>query len=328
MFSRILRKLTGWRRPALRPGHRPAKTWTDFQRLRRGGKEPGYRRLNKLEVAELAAAIGVPVPEQLRTYSTVADIDLASLPERFVLKPDGAKSREGVLLLHRQPGGEFRDALRRRSLTAEEIFGELEGVARLHAERFPKRPPIHFLAEELLLPDDGSDRIPFDYKALTAGGEVLFIFQVDRNHAVPAAAFFHRDFEVRPGDPAAVSAYRSLQPGEPVVPRYADDILDIARRVTAHLRTPFASIDCYSTSRGAVLGEITLTPGGPYYGNMYRLAPALEIALGAAYLRGYRELGLEPATVPTEYAIKHRGGYRRVVDENGLSLDGYAGLRR
>lgn len=321
MLSKILRALGVSKGPDLRPGHRAPRTWTDFQRIRMSGREPGYKRLDKIDVAALAASINVRVPERYRTFETVSDVAFDGHPDQFVLKPDASHSRAGVMLLRRRPDGLYTDALRKRTLSTKQILDELRAVSEAVRRRSPDRPPLKFLTEELLIPDDGSERVPLDYKAFTFGGEVRFILQVDRNTSPTEIAFFKNEFEVS-GEPPAVSSYDTARQGLPIVPVHAEGILDIARRVTLHMKTPFASIDCYSTSRGAMLGEITQTPGGPYYGDMYRFTAEYEALLGAAYRHAYEQLGMQPRQVRLEYLIRKGGREARIVGADGLSMDG------
>ena len=70
------------------------------------------------------------------------------------------------------------------------------------------------------------------------------------------------------------------------------DLMDFASEVSKLIRVPFASIDVYSTESGPLLGEITLTPGGIYYGEHYILSKAQERLMGRMWLEAKEELKL------------------------------------
>ena len=48
-----------------------------------------------------------------------------------------------------------------------------------------------------------------------------------------------------------------------------ESLLHLARRASVATPAPFASFDMYSSTRGPLLGEVTLVPGGFYFGKYF-----------------------------------------------------------
>jgi hypothetical protein len=87
------------------------------------------------------------------------------------------------------------------------------------------------------------------------------------------------------------------------MPKCADDILRFAKRACAHAATPFARVDCYATSDGAIVGELTLTPGSAYYGSVFKFTSAFNEELGRAWCEANGRLGRENPKVPNDYVV-------------------------
>ena len=59
-------------------------------------------------------------------------------------------------------------------------------------------------------------------------------------------------------------------------------MLDVASKISIIINSPFISVDMFSSSSGggAVIGELTPAPGGPYYGDMYKFTESFDLELG------------------------------------------------
>ena len=101
--------------------------------------------------------------------------------------------------------------------------------------------------------------------------------------------------------------------GVPRIPKCSNEILELAKKITLDLNAPFISVDCYATNNGARYGELTYTPGGPWYGTMYRFSNVYDIELGTEWLNALKRLGLEIPLVESSFNINYRGKVVRSV---------------
>src|SRR5690606_31940693 len=100
---------------------------------------------NKLQVREKLLALGAPVAELYATYDVASQIDLAALPDEFVLKPHNLWSKTGVFVLQRLGGGVYWDAMSQSELTAQQIADAWERLSQEWSAR--GRAPV-IMAEE------------------------------------------------------------------------------------------------------------------------------------------------------------------------------------
>lgn len=286
---------------------RPPLRWTEYAHLRFTRRDPLKPVIDKVRTAALIRDNGLRGPEVYGVFERVEDVDFAALPDRFVLKPTGLNGKRGVMLLERRRRGllarladrlrgrsvpEFWDAMQGRPLSLAAIRDEQNSWRAAHGGK--RGEPLRFIVEERILGENGADAIPFDYKVYVFAGQPRFILQLDRNVSPPGAAFFDGDFTpMKTGDPRVTHGAQS-QPTAPVVPRCAADILATAATLSRALDTPFISIDCYATARGAVVGEITVAPGGPYAKASFRFSDAYDRQMGAWWTEAMARTG-QPA---------------------------------
>ncbi|MBG6192413.1 hypothetical protein IWX64_003385 [Arthrobacter sp. CAN_A212] len=236
---------------------------------------------DKLKCYEFCRDNGFAAVEVLRKFDTPSDITIENLPREFVIKPSLQHSTRGVMVLE-QRNGIFYDHLRRRSLTIEEIMTE-------QAKYFDQTKSLskRIMIEEKIL-DQDDFAVPRDFKAYAFKGEVALIVEIDRNVSPAGSSWF--DGEFAPIEDDRVTCDRSFVTIKPSVrPRNWESILDLAQRVSAAIPTPFASIDMYATRRGPLVGEITLTPGGLYYGKYYQLSQKQQELMGLMWQKASRE---------------------------------------
>ena len=87
----------------------------------------------------------------------------------------------------------------------------------------------------------------------------------------------------------------------------------MARQVTLKLEAPFVSVDCFATPDGPMLGELTHTPGGPWYQGMYSFSPEFDLELGQAWRDALVRLGLPEVYVSVPYHVKNNGQILRTI---------------
>ncbi|WP_462418793.1 ATP-grasp fold amidoligase family protein [Kytococcus sp. Marseille-QA3725] len=210
----------------------------------------------KLENFALAASHGVQPPTLYAIWRKAEEVDLSGLPDEFVLKSNGGAGSLGVYPLRRVPGEEdtfeVADDTRRR-ITGAEV------VERLTTNRKLSRP---WFAEELLVPDVGEGGLPSDYKLFSFYGKVGFGFT---RHAPlhrgvegwqDAQEFRYFDGEGRDIEMRTRRSRRDV-PMSPLLP----EMIEAAERLSAAVPLPFVRVDLYGTTKGVVMGEITMLPG-------------------------------------------------------------------
>lgn len=283
-------------------------TWTDFCRLRWTGREKVPSRIGKNGLRSYLISKGIPHLRMLRSFSSASEISFDGLPGSFVLKPEGLWSSKGVMVLHRIADTNlFFEAMKRTILSSAEIMREQMSLQK-QAGR-----DIGFIIEEKAVDEDISYLVPLDYKVFTFFGRVKFILQVDRNHDKPKLNFFDEDFEPITDGRVFLPNGREERLGVPRRPRCANELIKMAAEVTIDLKIPFVSVDCYATKDGGRYGELTHTPGGPWFGLMYRFSDAFDRELGQEWARAATALGREIALMEAKYDIDLRGKVVRTV---------------
>lgn len=207
----------------------------------------------------------------LRIFDSPEDIDLSGLPKEFVVKPTLQSSTKGVMVLKRTESV-YWDSLRRRDLTIELIRSEQAILFEA-----TNSPDNKIIVEEKI--NDVAGLIPRDYKAYAFGGEIALILEIDRNTTPSSAAWFDHRFEPIT-DQRVVTNPKYVSERKGNRPDSWRSLLNLAAFVSAGLPTAFASIDMYCTENGPVIGEITLAPGGLYYGEHFQLSDDEDLRWG------------------------------------------------
>jgi hypothetical protein len=254
----------------------------DFiERLRERGA--GKERLvpwqlhDKLRCYEFCAMVGLPTPTLLRTFDDPAEIDLSGLPDEFVLKPTYESSSRGVMVLARSPEG-YVERMRKKTLTPDQVRAGQQELFDASTKAVKR-----LMVEELVRESDGRP-IPRDFKAYCFQGEVAFILELDR---------FDGAFEPLPAGWIHTNE-RYLQAKEHERPTDWTAMLNLARRASVAVPAPFVSIDMFASHRGPLIGEVTLVPGGFYFGEYFTPCPEADAAAGAMWERACERLGRSP----------------------------------
>lgn len=268
-------------------GPRRARRFTEFQRAkmpRRARRHVG----NKLKDRDVAVAVGIRTAQLLATYDRPEEIDLGALPDRFVLKATNMSAMRGVYLIVKH-ANQYYDMHSRRAYSADELITGLAKPRKKVSGKVVSPFAAAVIAEELIVGENGASQIPFDYKMYTFDGTVRLVVQIDRNVVPPAVAFFDQDFE--PVDDHCIRLSEAAQRGVPRRPTNWRQLLEAAQRISLHLDVPFVSVDVYTTGDDVVLGELTGSPGGPYFG-MWRFSDEFDAELGTYYKMALRRRGV------------------------------------
>ncbi|MEJ5866173.1 ATP-grasp fold amidoligase family protein [Pseudokineococcus sp. 5B2Z-1] len=253
-------------------------------------RDPVFDVNSKTDSAAWADRMGVRRPAVHARVPRAQDLPWAELPERFVVKPVHGAASRGVHLLERR-GAALVDVRDGASLTEDAVVERLSGLAAdglVSAET---------LVEELVLDPLFPGAAPADWKFTTFFGDVgLIEGKVGTSGGPRWRAFDDAWRPVGPGYAFNRSWDESIRP-----PLHADDLLTLARRISAAVPRPFVRVDLYDSLEGPVFGEITPEPGGPgaYRPDLdRRLGEAWEAAEGRLLARAARAGWLDPADHP------------------------------
>lgn len=274
-------------------------TWQDYMEIRVKGQErpmPWYLH-DKLKCYNFCERHGIPTAEVLRVFETPDQIDLVGLEGPFVLKPTLQSSMKGVMVLSADESG-YYDELRDRRLSMDDI---LEEQTRYFEQT--KAAGKKIIIEKKIDDADGH-KIPLDYKAYAFNGEVSLMLVVDRNQTRSVVSWFDGDFKPIRDDRVQYKAnFEHHREGQ--IPDNAEEMIAVASKASSLIETPFARIDMYSTTRGVIVGEITLVPGGLYYGNQYFLSDGQQELMGLHWEKALNELGRTEEIIPTSPSKRH-----------------------
>lgn len=249
--------------------------WHEYLRRRIDGEEPDVPWFlhDKLECARFCEAHSLPFVPILRHFNTPSEISLEGLPTEFVLKPTQLHSAQGVMVLTEHADG-YHEAFLDRVLSTEQI-------KQLQQEVFD-RPELNqrhlsgnrLIIEEKVVDADGY-AIPRDFKAYAFAGRVELILVIDRNTRPHTVQWFDR--QLKPISEQRITYNpRKVTVGDVDMTEIGPEIVRIGDSASLAVPTPFCRIDLYRSVQGLVVGEITLTPGGLYFGRSYTLSRAYE----------------------------------------------------
>lgn len=218
-----------------------------------------------------AARMGLRQPALVGEWPRAGAVPWGDLPSSVVVKPVRGAASRGVHLLRRQGSG-WRDLGRQRDVSTEAVVGDLDAAAAA------RRISAAVVAEELVLDARHPAEPPVDWKIVTFFGRIGLVQAKvgDRDRAGRATArwrFFDEDWR----DLGAASARRVL---DPTIERalHADEVLAMARRVSAAVPWPMLRVDLFDGRDGVVFGEVTPEPGG-----VQRLRRDLDLQLGSMW---------------------------------------------
>ncbi|QNL51645.1 hypothetical protein H8S90_08765 [Olivibacter sp. SDN3] len=205
------------------------------------------RRLsNKLNAKEFAQLNGCKTSELYWKGRNVEKIDFSTLPAQYVIRPTRGSGCTGVFLMN-----DGLNLLDNKRYSPEEIVLLLRACV----SEFPNQ---HILVEEFLQNEAGEYLIPVDYKFYCFNGKIAGISVINRfgNHG-GTRSFFNEDWI--PMKPLLFSfPYDNIS--EQAKPKCFDEMVEQVKKLSK-IYGIFVRIDFYATSKGAVFGEFTPTPG-------------------------------------------------------------------
>ena len=206
----------------------------------------------KTEGAEFVKSLGFQTPRIHEIVPSLNSIpQFEQLGPSFVIKPKSGFSSNGVFVM--KEGVNLLDGL---VWSRQQIIDNLSSLLTIDANE-----PIKIIIEELLIPWDGSERIPHDYKFYTFGEEIAFCHIIERNignnKLVNKGCYV--DVNFLPIKEQIVGLYGNENMFEK--PDCWDELVRTAKKLGGAVNQ-FTRVDLYATSRGVVFGEFTPTPHG------------------------------------------------------------------
>lgn len=228
-------------------------------------------------------SLGIPTPKQIRSFSSVEDIDLGGLPDQFVIKPTFMSSSYGVMVLDRTDNG-FYDHLRKRPLTIDAIREEQQK----HADSV-RRPIKEWIVEEKVVDAEGA-AVPDDWKFFTFQGRIGLAHRTVRG-ARNTHHFYDGDFMPIPVESGLLTTNEKIiDRAVSSPPESWRTFLNYARRISVAVPSPFVRVDMYNTPTGPVFGEFTLVPGTFFYEDREKMHPPLSTRMGRMWVEAELDL--------------------------------------
>ncbi len=255
--------------------------FTDFIQAHVEKSDPNRIYIDKLMTRKMVSECSVSLPEIYFEKDSIDDVDFSTLPDPVVLKLSNLASKRGVFILYRVRGGYF-EQLRGRLMSQEEVVSLLKGVF--------KKNKSKVIAEELVQGENGPLEIPFDYKLFVFDGRVELVEQVNRNTPMDELAFFDGEFDPLEGGKVMVQK-KHTKSGKHIRPKNCKELLRLAKGISIKINRPFIRVDVYTTGEKVYVGELTPTPGGAYFGNLFRFSDGFDKYLGGKMVSGYIKRG-------------------------------------
>ena len=256
--------------------------WTEYQKLRVTGQEnnvPWWTN-DKLRLSKFLQENQLPTPKIYNVWNRPNEVDLFNVPTKeFVLKPSVMHSAMGVMVLKKYEDSElFFDSLSNKDLSIEDIIK----IQETQYEKCKFKGSYKIFMEEKINSAEEVGDIPFDYKIYCFYGIPKMICQINRNVKPPEVAFFDGEFRPLNLNKCIISNWKLINEGKHILPLNWQYMLDVASKISIIINSPFISVDMFSSSSGggAVIGELTPAPGGPYYGDMYKFTESFDLELG------------------------------------------------
>lgn len=223
----------------------PMSAWT---------RADNWQRLleNKHNSREFAKMHGCRVPDLYWQGKDFKTIDFESLPHQYVIRPTVGHSARLVYLMQGNT-----NLLDNCTYTKEAVVAEMFSVS-------VQNPATEFLCEEFLTDENGTHRIPDDYKFYMFNGEVACIQVINRfgprkEGVKGTAQYYDESWNII--SKLKKSAYSEGKYQPP--PKCLQEMISYAKTLSKAYRI-FVRVDLYATQKGAVFGEFCPTPARGY----------------------------------------------------------------
>lgn len=199
---------------------------------------------NKYNAKQFALKMGCKVADLYWKGRDVETIDFSRLPDQYVIRPTIGHSSGNVFIMNN-----------RLNLFDNLVYTETEIRQKLHA-RLAELPRLEFLIEEFLQEQPGTYKVLNDYKFFCFNGEIASCQLINR---LGPKAGFGSFYDAHWNPMEAVHPGYTLVPAQPA-PACLEEMVAHVKRLSCTYGI-FCRIDFYATTKGAVFGEFTPTPG-------------------------------------------------------------------
>jgi hypothetical protein len=200
---------------------------------------------NKWNSREFAIKQGGRVPKLYWFGLTDNEPPLASLPSHFVIRPVFGWNSHGVLVI-----AAGRELIRNRAAPLSELKDMLP-------RSLEGRASVPILIEEFVRAEDGSYRLPLEYKCHTFGDTVGAVEVIDRSGGLNSG----KNRYYTPAWQPFSQRMHSMRMDETVRDRPAclAAMLELAMKIGAAIGT-YARLDFFASDEGCVFNEFTELP--------------------------------------------------------------------
>lgn len=219
--------------------HQPLEDWRDETLWQR-------RLSNKLNAKEFAQLNGCKTATLYWKGRDVEQIDFSALPAQYVIRPTRGSGCTGVFIMNN--GLNLFD---NKHYAPEEIRSLLKECV----NEFPNQ---NVLVEEFLQNEAGEYEIPVDYKFYCFNGKIAGLGVINRLGPLKGTCSFFNEHWI-PIEPLTFSYPYDYRSGQ-VKPKCFDEMVEQVKKLSK-IYGIFVRLDFYATSKGAVFGEFTPTPG-------------------------------------------------------------------
>lgn len=180
-------------------------------------------------------------------WNALDEIDVNSLPDKFVLKTTGGGGSTGVVICNDKSKFDY-DAVKRKLKKSSE-----RNIYKNFREWPYKNVRPRFIAEQLLEMPDGSDLM--DYKFFCFNGEPKYCQVISGRNDVMSIDFFDMEWVHQPFHEPRNYPFAEVRPLKPI---NFDLMKDLSRKLADNI--PFVRIDFYNISGKIYFSEITFFP--------------------------------------------------------------------
>ncbi|RYY37990.1 MAG: hypothetical protein EOP46_00515 [Sphingobacteriaceae bacterium] len=221
----------------------PIQSFGSIDNLQR---QPHWQRMlsNKANALQFAAMHGCNVPDIYWQGRDIETINFDALPPQFVIKPTIGHSCNNVFLMN--DGYNLMD---KRYYTRDGILIKMKQMLRENTLN-------EILIEEFLMSEQGEYRIPVDYKVHTFNGEIARIEAIHRTGPCEGTVNVFDSY----WDKKENIGKKYINANDITPPKCLQQIIRQAKILSSAYQI-YVRIDFYATSKGAVFGEFTPTPG-------------------------------------------------------------------
>ena len=206
--------------------------------------------------------------------------------DRFVLKPAGGHSSQGVYVLTRTPGGGYDCAMTGRHYANDaELAAHYEHKRELQTDQMTRQVIV-----ETLIEDSFGHAVPLDYKVYAFASGTPLIMQ---RHAPMHQPRHDWAFEFYDAEGRVLGPVRQRTPPNRDnmlrAPDCLGEIVEASARLVRAAGVSFVRVDMYATPQGPVFGEFTPVPNNA----MESFEPEMDAVLGQAWTESLEALGLD-----------------------------------